>query len=225
MTRFRNALHIVGPACVLTHGAAALSFIALQLSEFGSHPHVRPSRPDRKLIALVAVLTLIPLLGVLLLRTKEDLVLDERSTGGPLAALQRFCGWIAAAMVTHPGRYTLAGILIIALLGVGYTQLQPRYRLADQVPDREQAIAANTRIDTKLTGSNPIDVLISVPPGRLALCAGVARHHRRRPFRARASAGSATSGRSKRCGDGWRNGRARRMSERSSAMSTCCRSI
>jgi predicted RND superfamily exporter protein len=30
---FRNALHIVGPACVLTHGAAALSFIALQISE------------------------------------------------------------------------------------------------------------------------------------------------------------------------------------------------
>ena len=145
---------------MLTHGAAALSFIALQISELDLIRTFGQAGLIASLIALVAVLTLIPLLGVLLLRTKEDLVLDERSTGGPLAALQRFCGWIAAKMVTHPGRYTLAGILIIALLGAGYTQLQPRYRLADQVPDREQAIAANTRIDTKLTGSNPIDVLI-----------------------------------------------------------------
>ena len=161
---FRNALHIVGPACVLTHGAAALSFIALQISESDLIRTFGQAGLIASLIALVAVLTLIPLLGVLLLRTKEDLVLDERSTGGPLAALQRFCGWIAAKMVTHPGRYTLAGVIIIALLGIGYTQLQPRYRLADQVPDREQAIAANTRIDTKLTGSNPIDVLIQFPP-------------------------------------------------------------
>ncbi|MBV8743534.1 MAG: MMPL family transporter, partial [Xanthobacteraceae bacterium] len=40
------------------------------------------------------------------------------------------------------------------------------YRLADQVPDREQAVAASSRIDSKLTGSNPIDVMIKFPPGR-----------------------------------------------------------
>ena len=32
-TAFRNAVLVVGPACVLTHGTAALSFIALQFSE------------------------------------------------------------------------------------------------------------------------------------------------------------------------------------------------
>jgi len=41
--------------------------------------------------------------------------------------------------------------------------LEPRYRLADQVPDREQAVAASHRLDAKLNGANPIDILIEFP--------------------------------------------------------------
>ena len=41
-----------------------------------------------------------------------------------------------------------------------HLQLEPRYRLADQVPDREQALDASGRIDTKLTGANPFHVMI-----------------------------------------------------------------
>jgi hypothetical protein len=51
------------------------------------------------------------------------------------------------------------------VLGIVYAHLQPRYRLADQVPDREQAVSASNRLDTKLTGAQPIDVLIQFPKG------------------------------------------------------------
>ena len=50
-------------------------------------------------------------------------------------------------------------------LGVIYASLEPRYRLADQVPDKQQAVAASSRLDAKLTGANPIDVLIEFPRG------------------------------------------------------------
>ena len=46
-----------------------------------------------------------------------------------------------------------------------YANLQPRYRLADQVPDKRQAVEASSRLDAKLTGANPIDVLIEFPKG------------------------------------------------------------
>ena len=46
-----------------------------------------------------------------------------------------------------------------------YANLEPRYRLADQVPDKQQAVAASGRLDAKLTGANPIDVLIEFPKG------------------------------------------------------------
>ena len=55
---------------------------------------------------------------------------------------------------------------MVCVLSLGYAQLEPRYRLADQVPDREQAVQASHRLDVKLTGANPFDVLIEFPKGK-----------------------------------------------------------
>jgi predicted RND superfamily exporter protein len=52
-----------------------------------------------------------------------------------------------------------------AVSAVVYANLEPRYRLADQVPDKQQAVEASGRLDAKLTGANPIDVLIEFPKG------------------------------------------------------------
>jgi hypothetical protein len=82
---------------------------------------------------------------------------------GALDVLRRFCGWIAVRMVARPGLYSLIGLLAVIGLSIGYAQLQPRYRLADQVPDREQAVKAGQRLDVKLAGANPFDVLIEFP--------------------------------------------------------------
>jgi predicted RND superfamily exporter protein len=68
-------------------------------------------------------------------------------------------------MVSHPGLYTLLSVLVVGGLGLIYANLEPRYRLADQVPDREQAVVASHRLDAKLNGANPIDVLIEFPKG------------------------------------------------------------
>ena len=58
------------------------------------------------------------------------------------------------------------------LFAAAYLQLEPRYRLADQVPDREQALGATGRIDQKLTGANPVHVMIEWNDGELAVLAG-----------------------------------------------------
>jgi uncharacterized protein len=162
---FRNALLIVGPACVLTHATAGVSFIALQFSSsdlirtFGEAGLVAVA------VALVAVLMGVPLLGVLLIRNEAEFVAAVRNMDTALNALRRFCGWVAIRMVARPGLYSLISLLLVAALSVGYSQLQPRYRLADQVPDREQAVKASGRLDAKLTGANPFDVYIQFPQG------------------------------------------------------------
>lgn len=162
---FRNALLIVGPACVLTHATAGVSFIALQFSSsdlirtFGEAGLVAVA------VALVAVLMGVPLLGVLLIRNEAEFVASVRNMDSALNALRRFCGWIAIRMVARPGLYSLISLLVVAALSLGYAQLQARYRLADQVPDREQAVKASSRLDVKLTGANPFDVYIQFPKG------------------------------------------------------------
>ena len=163
---FRNAMLVVGPACVLTHATAALSFIALQFSESDLIRTFGEAGLLATLIAMVAVLMLVPLLGVLLVRNESRFAAELREADFGVNVLRRFCAWIAARMVSHPGLYTLLSVLVVGGLGLIYANLEPRYRLADQVPDREQAVVASHRLDAKLNGANPIDVLIEFPKGK-----------------------------------------------------------
>ncbi len=166
MSAFRNAILVVGPACVLTHATAALSFTALLFTQSELIRTFGEAGLMSTIIALLAVLMLCPLLGILLIRDKADFSVKMKSADTGVNALRHFCGWIAARMVSHPGLYSLIGILVVAGLATTYANLKPSYRLADQVPDKEQAVQASRRLDSKLTGAQPIDVLIEFPPGK-----------------------------------------------------------
>ena len=160
-----GAIVVVGPACVLTHGTAAVSFIALLFSDSKLIQTFGAAGLIATVIALVAVLMLVPLLGVLLLRKDENFT--RKASGGDAAvdALRRICGWIAERMVRHAGLYSVLSVVVVIALALAYANLDPRYRLADQVPDKQQAVAASGRLDAKLTGANPIDILVELPKG------------------------------------------------------------
>ncbi|ABY28943.1 efflux RND transporter permease subunit [Methylorubrum extorquens] len=162
---FRNAVLVVGPACVLTHAAAGLSFGALMFSESDLIRTFGQAGLISTVIALLTVLTLVPLLGILLVRTSTLVSGERRHADTGVDFLRVGCAWIAARMTRRPGIPSLLGLLVVSGLAVAYAHLQPRYRLADQVPDRQHAIAASNRLDAKLTGSNPVDILIEFPPG------------------------------------------------------------
>ncbi|MGP8231539.1 MAG: efflux RND transporter permease subunit [Methylovirgula sp.] len=159
----RSAIHIVGPACVLTHATAGLSFVALTFSNSDLIRSFGEAGIIATLIALVSVLTVIPLLGMFLLRREAAFVARIKGADMAVDALRRFCGWIAARMVSRPGLYSLLGLIVVIGLGTIYANLEPRYHLADQVPDKQKAVQANRELDAKLTGAQPVDVLIEFP--------------------------------------------------------------
>ena len=165
VSAFRNAVLVVGPACVLTHGTAALSFIALQFSNSDLIRTFGEAGLTATAIALIAVLSLVPLFGVILVRKEAVFVAKIKGADAGVEALRAFCRWIAVRMVGRPGLFSLIALLVVGGLGIIYANLQPRYRLADQVPDKRQAVEASSRLDAKLTGANPIDVLIEFPKG------------------------------------------------------------
>jgi uncharacterized protein len=164
-TAFKNAVLVVGPACVLTHGTAGISFIALQFSDSDLIRKFGEAGLAATIIALLAVLSLVPVFGVLLVRNEKLFAVKFQGADAGVQALRNFCYWIAVRMVSRPGLFSLIAVLLVAGLGIVYAHLQPRYRLADQVPDKQQAVAASGRLDAKLTGANPIDVLIEFPKG------------------------------------------------------------
>jgi uncharacterized protein len=164
-TAFRNAVLVVGPACVLTHGTAGISFIALQFSDSDLIRKFGEAGLAATMIALVAVLSLVPVFGVLLVRNEKVFAVKFQSADAGVQALRNFCYWIAVRMVSRPGLFSLIAVILVGGLAAIYSNLEPRYRLADQVPDKQQAVAASGRLDAKLTGANPIDVLIEFPKG------------------------------------------------------------
>jgi len=163
---FRNAVLVVGPACVLTHATAGISFLALQFSDSDLIRAFGEAGFAATVIALLAVLILVPVFGVLLVRNEKVFATKFKTADAGVNALRRFCMWIAVRMVGHPALFSLIAFLVVVGLGVVYASLEPRYRLADQVPDKQQAVAASGRLDDKLTGANPIDVLIEFPKGQ-----------------------------------------------------------
>jgi predicted RND superfamily exporter protein len=162
---FRNAILVVGPACVLTHATAGISFLALQFSDSDLIRAFGEAGLAATIIALLAVLSLVPVFGVLLVRNEQVFAAKFQSADAGVNALRAFCYWIAVRMVSRPGLFSLIAVAIVGGLAVVYANLEPRYRLADQVPDKQQAVAASGRLDAKLTGANPIDVLIEFPKG------------------------------------------------------------
>jgi uncharacterized protein len=164
-TAFRNAVLVVGPACVLTHGTAGISFIALQFSDSDLIRKFGEAGLAATIIALIAVLSLVPVFGVLFVRNEQVFAVKFRSADAGVQMLRNFCYWIAVRMVSRPGLFSLIALLFVGGLATVYANLEPRYRLADQVPDKQQAVAASGRLDAKLTGANAIDVLIEFPKG------------------------------------------------------------
>src|SRR5581483_1403964 len=164
-TAFKNAVLVVGPACVLTHGTAGISFIALQFSDSDLNRKFGEAGLAATIIALLAVLSLVPVFGVLFVRNEKIFAVKFQSADAGVQMLRNFCYWIAVRMVGRPGLFSLVAVLFVAGLAGIYANLQPRYRLADQVPDKQQAVAASERLDAKLTGANPVNVLIEFPKG------------------------------------------------------------
>lgn len=160
----RFAVAVVGPACVLAHGTALVAFLALLFSDSGLIRTFGMAGSLAVIISYVAVILVLPLLGVLFIRNEQTLA-KERSPGDALMdGLGTMVGGIVDHVVHRPVIYSVTGFALFAMLSLAHLNLQPRYRLADQVPDREQALGATARIDAKLTGANPVHIMIELPP-------------------------------------------------------------
>lgn len=157
----RNAVRDVAPACLLTAMNQGLS---LAVFAFATSALIRTFGLAVLMAVTITYLTVavvVPVLAAVFVRREPPAAVDPRvREEGGVGVLQR----ATRAVMTFAGRYplpfVLAGIAAVAVTGHAYVNLKPMYRLADQVPDREQALAAADSLDAKLTGANPVHVMI-----------------------------------------------------------------
>ena len=172
MQAIRHAVLVVGPACFLNGATAALSFIALTFADSALIQTFGIAGAICMAVTFLAVILVLPLLAILLLSNDSRVAAKLAEQDGAMSVLRRFCASIAELVTRRPWAFAGMGLGLVIGFGVAHVTLEPRYRLADQVPDREQAVAASSRLDKKLTGANPVDVMVELPPGATMYEAG-----------------------------------------------------
>ena len=108
---------------------------------------------------------MLPLLGRILIRDEQSLSRERAPADRAMDQLGQGVGWIVDRVVSKPAFFSASGSRLFVAFGLAHLSLKPRYRLADQVPDREQALKATSRLDQKLTGANPAHVMIEWKSG------------------------------------------------------------
>jgi predicted RND superfamily exporter protein len=163
----RNAVRDVAPACLLTAMNAGLALLSFQLADSALIRTFGQAALLAVAISYIAVAVVVPTLAALLIQPETETIPDiaEHDTGG-VGVLQRASESIIAFVISAPLLFTALGVGAVAFTGWAYTQLTPMYRLADQVPDKDQALAATAQLDQKLTGANPVHVMIQWQKGK-----------------------------------------------------------
>jgi uncharacterized protein len=161
VTAARNAVVDVAPACLLTAMNAALALASFAFADSALIRTFGIAALMAVGISYLAVAVVVPTLAALLIRHEAPATLPgETNPQGGIGILGHATEAIVRTVIGRPALWSLIGTASVVATGILYSQLVPSYRLADQVPDKEQALAATDRLDQKLTGANPVHVMI-----------------------------------------------------------------
>lgn len=165
----RNAVRDVAPACLLTAMNQAIALVSFAFAESALIRTFGVAALMAVFISYTAVAVVVPTLAALLVRREPAAAVDphEREEGG-VGFLQRLSDRVVGFVADRPLAFVAAGVLAVLVTGHAFFSLKPMYRLADQVPDKEQALAATGSLDAKLTGANPVHVMIEWPAAKAA---------------------------------------------------------
>jgi predicted RND superfamily exporter protein len=164
----RNAVREVAPACLLTAMMQAISIVSFAFADSALIKTFGMAALIAVFITYTAVAVVVPTLAALLIRPEKVPAGQSRrdEESGGIGLLHRLSAGCVSHVARWPAAYVAIGTVVVTACGYGYVNLKPHYRLADQVPDKEQALAATGRLDQKLTGANPVHVMVKWTGGQ-----------------------------------------------------------
>ena len=165
-TAVRHAILTVGPACVLTSITTSIAFMSLTLTDSGMIRTFGIAAALATLLAFITVIVLLPIMVILLFRDEKEFLQSETNRHKAINWLETICANFAAWLQVRYRVLAIVGLSLFALFSALHFQLEPRYRLSDQVPDNKQSIATSERLDAKLTGAHPVHVMLEWPEGK-----------------------------------------------------------
>lgn len=157
----RNAVRDVAPACLLTAMNQAIALVSFAFAESALIRTFGLAALMAVFISYTAVAVVVPTLAALFVRREPAAAVDAHANEeGGVGVLQRVTDTVVSFVASYPLVFVVFGLAVVIGTGHAFFSLKPMYRLADQVPDKEQALAATGSLDQKLTGANPVHVMI-----------------------------------------------------------------
>ncbi len=156
----RHAVLTIGPACALTSITTAIAMLSLTITDSALIRTFAISAALGTITAFFIVMSVVPALSYLLIGDAARFRSTDASRLGMMRRMDQVCMWLARRVEAgHIKLTAVAGVLLIALLAT-HLQLEPSYRLSDQIPQNKEAMAGTERLDEKLTGAQPIHIMV-----------------------------------------------------------------
>ncbi|MEZ5773884.1 MAG: MMPL family transporter [Hyphomicrobiaceae bacterium] len=176
----RAAVCDIGPACALTAIVTSASALSLAFTQSALIANFALGATLSLIAAFVAVITIVPAGTVLLFDDEARFRASERGTRN-VALLAAFAVGIGRLVARRRRAIVAGGAALTLAFAAMHLSLEPRYRLAEQLPIGSDAARATARIDERLGGSQPIDILVrwqdALGPDDPAVAAVVSRAH------------------------------------------------
>jgi len=162
----RHAIRTVGPACVLTSLTTSIAMLSLTVADSGLIRSFGYAGSLATLLAFFSVITVVPVASILLIRNEEKFRRGEDLRARGILWLQRGCEAFADWLGGRYGIVATLGIIAISLFAAMHLQLEPQYRLSDDVPRQNESIETSKQLDEKLTGAHPLHIMLRWPDGK-----------------------------------------------------------
>jgi hypothetical protein len=154
------AVRNVGPACVLTSltTAIALSSLALLPQPFVGQFGILAALGT--VIAYVATMASLPAAAVLMLRAGPSASPQPATARAFTVCTEAVSRTTAGLAQKHTIAASIASIAVLALSGFFYAQNEPHYSYRENLPTASPVFQTMTEIDTQLSGTTTLRVLV-----------------------------------------------------------------
>ena len=157
-----HAIKTVGPACVLTSITTSIALLTLTFTDSGLIRNFGFAAAFGTLIAFFSVVTVIPTLVVLFIDA-EKFRASEHSHRKMLDFLEDSCLSLSNFLSFRHLPVFVLSLAFMATAAYMHWQLEPVYRLSDEVPGNKEAIKASRTIDKALAGAHPLHIMVTWP--------------------------------------------------------------
>lgn len=161
----RQATLNVGPACVLTSLTTSLAMLSLAITDSAVIKMFGMCAAFATIVAFLVIILVVPALAYISIGDENEFRESEKEKSQILEKMEVMCGNLARWVSPRFLVISFTSALMICMFTAMHFQLNPHYKLSDQLPDHINVVAASEMIDDKLHGSYPIHVMVELPVG------------------------------------------------------------